>query len=453
MDSPRNIYRQKVDFTALALQDSAFKEFLNTKGQLDFSNPDAVRQLTISLLRLDFGLEVVLPGDRLCPPVPNRLNYILWMQDLVDCTKDDCHEGFDPDRDVFGLDIGTGSSCVYPLLGVTQRKRWKFVATDIDEKNLKYARENVARNNLQSRIQVVETTPKGPLIPLDGEIPLKMLDFTMCNPPFYESQEEMLQLAEEKKKEPLSVCTGAEAEMVTPGGEFAFVGKMIEESLRLREAVKWYTSMLGKRSSLLSLIEELQRLGNQNWAVTEFIQGDKTKRWAIAWSWKDIRPTMVGDILTSIHAGFVLPIDHRIQAVARGISNIPKRYLPFPSEFHFSQPCKSVDSLIDTIDNEIKSFQIPWEWDPQRSSGLGFTMENAWSRQARRKRQQQNASKDELNEVEDRFDTDKAVFGFIIQVRRLSPENVDVTVRWVKGVDSVIFESFCGMLRRKLEGR
>ncbi|KAM5484936.1 putative 23S rRNA (adenine(1618)-N(6))-methyltransferase [Microsporum audouinii] len=118
----------------------------------------------------------------------------------------------------------------------------------------------------------------------------------MCNPPFYETQEEMLQLAEEKQHEPLSVCTGAETEMITPGGEVAFVNKMIEESLRLREAVKWYTSMLGKRSSLLSLIEELQRLGNKNWAVTEFIQGDKTKRWAIAWSWKDVRPTMVGNI-------------------------------------------------------------------------------------------------------------------------------------------------------------
>lgn len=82
--------------------------------------------------------------------------------------------------------------------------------------------------------------------------------------------------------------------MITPGGEVAFVKRMIHESLRLREAVRWYTSMLGKRSSLLSLIDELQRLDNKNWAVTEFIQGDKTKRWAIAWSWKDIRPTMVG---------------------------------------------------------------------------------------------------------------------------------------------------------------
>ncbi|EFQ99527.1 DUF890 domain-containing protein [Nannizzia gypsea CBS 118893] len=432
MDSAGNIYRHKVDFAALALQDPAFKEFLSAKGQLDFSNPDAVRQLTVSLLRRDFGLDVELPDDRLCPPVNDcSLNYILWLQDLIACTGDDYGEKLDAERDVVGLDIGTGSSCIYPLLGTVHRKRWTFVATDIDEKNLQHARENVRRNHLQSRIQVVDSTPDGPLIPLD-RIQRKMLDFTMCNPPFYESHEEMLQLAEEKEHEPLSVCTGAEMEMITPGGEVAFVKKMIQESLRLQEAVRWYTSMLGKRSSLLSLIDELQRLDNKNWAVTEFIQGDKTKRWAIAWSWKDIRPTM---------------------GVARSISNVPKKHLPFPSEFHFSLPCKSVDSLIEVINAEIKSFRIPWNWDTQRSSGLGFTMENAWSRHARRKRQQQEAAQDGPGEAEALFDTENAVFGFIIQVRRPGLETADVTVRWVKGVDSVIFESFCGMLKRKVGGR
>ncbi|OAL62526.1 hypothetical protein A7C99_7112 [Trichophyton rubrum] len=374
MDSAGNIYRHKVDFTALALQDPAFKEFLSAKGRLDFSNPDAVRQLTVSLLRRDFGLDVELPDDRLCPPVPNRLNYILWLQDLIDCTGDDFYKGFNADRDVVGLDMWDNT---LPLMIYLFRAN-----NDIDEKNLQYARQNVQRNNLQSRIQVV--------------------------------------------------CTGAETEMITPGGEVAFVKKIIQESLDLREAVRWYTSMLGKRSSLLSLIDELQSLDNKNWAVTEFIQGDKTKRWAIAWSWKDIRPTM---------------------GVSRSVSNIPKKYLPFPSEFQFTLPCKSVDSLIEVIDTEINSFRIPWKWDNQRSSGLGFTMENAWSRQARRKRQQQEAAQDGSDQADIPFDTENAVFGFIIQVRRPGPKNADVTVRWVKGADSVIFESFCGMLRRKVEGR
>lgn len=81
--------------------------------------------------------------------------------------------------------------------------------------------------------------------------------------------------------------------MVTEGGEIAFVYRMIEESLHLRERVVWYSSMLGKLSSVSVIVEKLMEHGNNNYAVTEFVQGSKTKRWAVAWSWTDLRPSMV----------------------------------------------------------------------------------------------------------------------------------------------------------------
>lgn len=81
--------------------------------------------------------------------------------------------------------------------------------------------------------------------------------------------------------------------MVTKGGEVAFVTKMIDESLDLRDRIQWYTSMLGKLSSVTVLVEALIKHGNHNYAVTEFVQGSKTKRWALAWSWGDRRPFMV----------------------------------------------------------------------------------------------------------------------------------------------------------------
>ncbi|WEW57021.1 methyltransferase [Emydomyces testavorans] len=109
MNSARNIYRQDVDFRTLALEDPDFAKFLKINGQLDFSDPHAsFRQLTKSLLKRDFKLKVEVPDDRLCPPVPNRFNYILWLQDLIDSTSSEYRDGYDPNRDVAGLDIGRG---------------------------------------------------------------------------------------------------------------------------------------------------------------------------------------------------------------------------------------------------------------------------------------------------------------------------------------------------------
>jgi 23S rRNA (adenine1618-N6)-methyltransferase len=134
----------------------------------------------------------------------------------------------------------------------------------------------------------------------------------MCNPPFYESKTGMLTSAAIKQRPPFTACTGSETEMVTPGGEVAFVSRMIDESLVLQDKVQWYTSMLGKFSSLGTVVKILRDKGVENYAVTEFVQGSKTKRWGVAWSFEDLRPRM---------------------DIARVVSSLPKALLPFPSEY------------------------------------------------------------------------------------------------------------------------
>lgn len=116
-----------------------------------------------------------------------RLNYILWMQSLVDSTSRHFrNDAYDPSRMVTGLDIGTGASCIYPLLGCAQRPKWRFAATgniirnlsiiyismlmyfeDIDDRNLHYARQNIMKNKLQARIRPFKARSDGPLMPLD----------------------------------------------------------------------------------------------------------------------------------------------------------------------------------------------------------------------------------------------------------------------------------------------
>lgn len=78
--------------------------------------------------------------------------------------------------------------------------------SDIDEKSLQSARENVERNEgkLGHRIAIFESTPDGPFFPLD-KFGIDRLDFSMCNPPFYESVEEMFASAQSKQLPPSSV--------------------------------------------------------------------------------------------------------------------------------------------------------------------------------------------------------------------------------------------------------
>lgn len=54
----------------------------------------------------------------------------------------------------------------------------------------------------------------------------------------------MVRQMAEAASNPSTACRGQEVEMVTPGGEVAFVGRMIEDSLHLRDGIRWYTSMV-----------------------------------------------------------------------------------------------------------------------------------------------------------------------------------------------------------------
>jgi 23S rRNA (adenine1618-N6)-methyltransferase len=84
-------------------------------------------------------------------------------------------------------------------------------------------------------------------------------------------------------------------------------------------------------------------------------------------------------------------------------------------------------------------------WKANIHTGLGFTQKAVWSRAARRQPIKENESVD--------GDDDDPALGFKIYVEGMIENEVRnrTTVRWLKGRDSVLFESFCGMLKRKLD--
>eukprot|EP00903_Cladosiphon_okamuranus_P020233 g18570.t1 len=193
-----------------------------------------------------------------------------------------------------GVDIGTGASCIYPLLGA-KVAGWSFLATEIDGISAEWADKNVRSNALQDQISV-RLVPSandddnddapGPLLTALREEDGKF-DFSMTNPPFFESSEEAGQNPD--------TATGEMAtagEVACPGGEVAFVRAIIRDSLRLRERVRWYTSMVGKKSNAKKLLRILREAGVKNTRTTEFFQG-RTVRWGLAWSFTS--EGMIGD--------------------------------------------------------------------------------------------------------------------------------------------------------------
>ncbi|KPI40832.1 putative methyltransferase-like protein C27D7.08c [Cyphellophora attinorum] len=355
----------EIDFRALARKHEGFAKVLKKNGQVDFADPESVKQLTLALALTNHALDLHLPPDRLCPPIPNRFNYILFLERLLAASRPltatqylntsngnttSAEEVDEDEDDIRGVDIGTGASAIYPLLALRQHGNWRMLATELDSESLACARDNVRTNGLAARCTVIETQPPiagnsdegdapeddentsssaqrqylfpyHQLLRLTGpqsesDFPIK-IDFTMTNPPFYVSQQEMLTSAALKKRPPNSACTGAAVEMVyADGGEVGFVRRLVEESSLLhrqrrggrRVRVQWWTSTLGKLSSVSAVVEILRELsagviegdGKQkqknnvkgkalNYVVAEFRQGSKTKRWAVGWSWEGWR--------------------------------------------------------------------------------------------------------------------------------------------------------------------
>ncbi|ERF74181.1 hypothetical protein EPUS_03371 [Endocarpon pusillum Z07020] len=440
------------------------------------------------------------------PPL-SRFNYIIWLQDLLDSTSDDYRESYDPRREVVGVDIGTGASAIYPLLGCRQRPNWRFIATEADDKSFDYARRNVARNGLEDRIQVLKVEDAGgkhaPLVPESVLERFERIDFLMTNPPFHSSQHSLLTSASAKSRPPNSVCTGSASEMITPGGEVGFVTRLIHQSLSVqqenrtvRTKVQWWSSMLGKLSSVGIVVERLRKAGCRNWAVKEFVHpGGKTRRWGVAWSLGGYRPASA--VARGVGGRAVRAASASACANSGAVGGKKKKgeedgsheeevlewgLLPFPAEFEFEvqHAAGGVQEVGRRVDPEIGKLDLRWQWKPALGIGLGIAENgDCWSRKARRRKEQEMKMKklkleEEDEEMRDPSEDDGDEDGdeekepelvFKIRLSRSSRrgrENeekgkemgeggVVVMLRWLQGQDHVLFESFCGWLKRKID--
>lgn len=431
----RNLYHQNIDFQKL----SQLSSELRNGSHVCFTDPKSFMSLTKALLKAHFNLELELPSNRLCPPIPNRHNYVLFVKDLLDTTTFNTQPSRLPR---VGIDIGTGASAIYPLLGYIQRG-WSFIATEADETNFRYAHDNVARNGLSHAIKILgPRDPTALIIPTDYMTTLQgqTFDFLMTNPPFYDSEAELLSCAAKKSQPPYSACTGAQIEMVCPGGEVGFVSRIFRESLKeeLRLKIQWYTSLLGRLESVEALVKLFKENGIENYAINELVQGSRTKRWVLAWSFMPMRPA---------------------QSVASGVRVVAGKKVS-PRKIEKEIYCASLGAdLKNAILRQIKGLDLfYWEEKPRvnfnhldlakniRFEVIGRTNENVWSRSWRRRKQREKISSEKSTIMPP---DGLCAFGFSVFIRETKKSQI-VGVRWREGHNPIIFESFSGYLKRKL---
>lgn len=246
-------------------------------------------------------------------------------QETIDEETQQLGNSFEKRMKLVGIDIGTGASCIFPLLFLQKESTLcqlikaqverdtrscsestvsskqsefhfhvqdlQFVATDIVKNSITAATKLAECNNQQHNIHFWLSSETSSVFPLAylrqlvSEEPSRAF-FVVCNPPFFETYENET-----------SDFGGKQTEKSCKGGEYAFVEKMILESVQsqwLQSNVIVFTSMLGRKSSLERVLKMLSNYQTSTTdgsserrieyvSCTTLSQG-QTNRWAVSWS-------------------------------------------------------------------------------------------------------------------------------------------------------------------------
>lgn len=293
---PRNRHQGRYDFQRLIQADAALAAFVrvNAHGEagIDFADPAAVKALNRALLQDNYGiLGWDIPPQSLCPPVPGRTDYVHYLADLLAADN----RGSIP-KTIQALDIGTGASCIYPLIGHSEYD-WHFVATDISTASLANAQTILDANPALARHITLRLQPDADAIFRNVIRDDEWFDLTLCNPPFHASRAEASAGTQRKwhnlgKQEstanPILNFGGEDAELWCAGGEQTFILRMINESAQMPTRCYWFTTLVSKSASLPAIYAALKQAGVQQHKTIAMSQGQKQSR-LVAWTF--LNPT------------------------------------------------------------------------------------------------------------------------------------------------------------------
>ncbi len=289
---PRNLHQGRYDLELLSetLPELRTHIFKNEYGNLtlDFADFKAVKSLNRALLKYFYRVEFWdIPDDFLCPPIPGRADYIHYLADLLR----ESNSGKIPiGQKIKVLDTGTGANLIYPLLGAASYD-WSFVGSELNPLAIQSAQQILDQNsNFQKKIEL-RSQPNPSNIFTNIIHSEEFFDLTLCNPPFHESAE----AAQEGSKRKVKNLTGKSgskvklnfggqaAELWTEGGELEFIRKIIQESLRFKSQVYWFTTLVSKSENLKSIYHQLEKAGVFTQKTIQMAQGNKKSRF-VAWT-------------------------------------------------------------------------------------------------------------------------------------------------------------------------
>lgn len=145
--------------------------------------------------------------------------------------------------------------------------------------------------------------------------------------------------------------------------------------------------------------------------------------------------------------------------MARGLGSLARHLLPFPPEFVVVVPAEGREVVAGVVEETMGELDVRWQYRRAVFTGVGFAAKNVWSRSARRERRILGGKTESGDDSMDESEDEEPALGFRVQLKdgAKSNENVEgsvvVEIRWLVGHDSVLFESFCGMLKRTLLGK
>jgi 23S rRNA (adenine1618-N6)-methyltransferase len=277
----KNPFNKRYDFETLTKSSPELKDHIvknkNGDDTIDFDNPKSVKMLNYSLLKHFYGIKKwEFPESNLCPPIPNRADYLYWIDDLIG------HKS-----DIRGLDIGVGANCIYPLIGY-KAFGWSFVGSDISLSSINSAKKIIEDNSLSNwispRLQKKKDSIFHSIIQKDENF-----EFTICNPPFHETLEEA-QSATLRKRKNLGLSAGTKLnfggesnELFCKGGEKEFIKRMIQESSHFSKQVKWFTTLVSKEKHLSYFEKILKGVNCSGIKIIPMNHGQKKSR-ILAWS-------------------------------------------------------------------------------------------------------------------------------------------------------------------------